>query len=153
MTRVSMAMAGGIVLKALAGIPFAYGMTVILLVCVIYTLFGGLYAVIGHTVERWTKELALRIALGAGGGQIVWLVIRRVVTQLSIGLAVGLVGVLAFDRLFSDPATRSEDSVHMMDVTALVAIVLSIAAVAVIACLVPIRRAARVDPLVALRSE
>lgn len=44
---VSMGMAGGIVLKALAGIPYEYGMTVILLVCVLYTLFGGLYAVIG----------------------------------------------------------------------------------------------------------
>jgi putative ABC transport system permease protein len=113
----------------------------------------GLYAVTGYTVERWTKELALRIALGAGGGQIVWLVIRRVLTQLSIGLAVGLVGTLAFDRLFSDPATRAASRVQMMDATALVAIVLSIAAVAVIACLVPIRRAARVDPLVALRAE
>jgi putative ABC transport system permease protein len=113
----------------------------------------GLYAVIGHTVERWTRELALRIALGAGGRQIVWLVIRRVLTQLSIGLAIGLAGVPAFDRLFSDPATRSAERVHMMDLTALAAIVLSIAAVAVIACLVPIRRAARVDPLVALRSE
>ncbi len=44
---VSMAMAGGIVLNALAGIPYGYGMTVILAVCVLYTLFGGLYAVIG----------------------------------------------------------------------------------------------------------
>ena len=113
----------------------------------------GLYAVTGHTVERWTKELGLRIALGAGGRQIVWLVIRRVLTQLSIGLAVGLVGALAFDRLFSDPTTRAASRVHMMDPIALLAIVLSIAAVAVIACLVPIRRAARVDPLVALRSE
>jgi putative ABC transport system permease protein len=112
----------------------------------------GLYAVTGHTVERWTKELGLRIALGAGGRQIVWLVIRRVLTQLSIGLAVGLVGVLAFDRLFSDPATRLASSVQMMDATALVAIVLSIAAVAIIACLVPIRRAARVDPIEALRA-
>jgi Na+/proline symporter len=44
---VSMGMAGGIVLQALSGIPYAYGMTVILVVCVLYTLFGGLYAVIG----------------------------------------------------------------------------------------------------------
>ena len=72
----------------------------------------GLYAVTGHTVERWTKELGLRIALGAGVAQIVWLVIRRVLTQLSIGLAVGLVGVLAFDRLFSDPATRLANGTH-----------------------------------------
>jgi putative ABC transport system permease protein len=113
----------------------------------------GIYAVTGHTVERWTKELGLRMALGAGAGQIAWLVIRRVLTQLSIGLAVGLVGTLAFDRLFSDPTTRPVSIVHMMDATPLVAIALSIAAVAVIACLVPIRRAARVDPLVALRTE
>jgi putative ABC transport system permease protein len=113
----------------------------------------GLYAVTGHTVERWTKELGLRIALGAGSGQIVWLVIQRVLTQLSIGLAVGLVGVLAFDRLFSDPATRLASGIHMMDLGALLLIVLSMTVVAVIACLVPIRRAARVDPLVALRSE
>ncbi len=44
---VSMAMAGGIVLMALAGIPYVYGMSIILIVCVVYTLFGGLYAVIG----------------------------------------------------------------------------------------------------------
>ena len=44
---VSMAMAGGIVVQALSGIPYLYGMSVILLVCVLYTLFGGLYAVIG----------------------------------------------------------------------------------------------------------
>jgi putative ABC transport system permease protein len=113
----------------------------------------GLYAVTGHTVERWTKELGLRIALGAGGGQIVWLVIRRVVTQLSIGLALGLLGALAFDRLFSDPATRAAERVHMMDPMALLVIVLSIAAVAVVACVVPIRRAARVDPLIALRAD
>jgi predicted permease len=113
----------------------------------------GLYAVTGHTVERWTKELALRIALGAGVRQIVWLVIRRVLTQLSIGLAFGLLGALAFDRLFSDPATRSAERVHMMDPMALLAILLSIAAVAVVACLVPIRRAARVDPLIALRAD
>jgi ABC-type antimicrobial peptide transport system permease subunit len=71
---------------------------------------------------------------------------------LSIGLSIGLVATVAFDRLFSDPETRSASSVQMMDVTALLAIVLSIAAVAVVACVVPIRRAARVDPIDALRA-
>ena len=107
----------------------------------------GLYAVTGHTVERWTRELALRIALGAKGGQIVWLVLRRVLAQLSVGLALGLVGALAFDRAFSDPETEAATGVQMMDAGALALIVLSIAAVAVVACLVPIRRATRVDPI------
>ena len=61
----------------------------------------GLYAVTGHTVERWTRELGLRIALGAKSGQIVWLVLRRMLSQLSVGLALGLVGGLAFDRAFN----------------------------------------------------
>jgi hypothetical protein len=113
----------------------------------------GLYAVTGHTVERWTRELGLRIALGAPARQIGWLVLRRVLTQLSIGLAFGVIGALAFDRTFSDPNTRPANGVHMMDATAVLAIVVAITVVAVVACLVPIRRATRVDPLVALRSE
>jgi putative ABC transport system permease protein len=113
----------------------------------------GLYAVTSHTVERWTRELGLRIALGAGGGQIGWLVLWRVLTQLSAGLALGLIGALAFDRAFNDPANQAATGVHMMDAGALAFIALSIVGVAVIACLVPIRRAARVDPLVALRAE
>ena len=113
----------------------------------------GLYAVTGHTVERWTRELGLRIALGAEAWQIAWLVVRRVLTQLSVGLALGLLGVLAFDRAFSDPVARASSDVQMMDAGALVSIVLAMVAVAVVACLVPIRRAARVDPLVALRAE
>jgi putative ABC transport system permease protein len=76
-----------------------------------------------------------------------------VLTQLSIGLAFGLVGAVAFDRTFTDPVTRAASGVQITDAGALFAIVLSIAAIAVIACLVPIRRATRVDPLVALRSE
>jgi ABC-type antimicrobial peptide transport system permease subunit len=122
-------------------------------VVALFLALVGLYAVTGHTVERWRRELGLRIALGAKSGQIGWLVVRRVLSQLSAGLALGLVGVQAFDRLFNDPASRTGDGVAMTDPGALVATVLSIAVVAVIASLAPIRRATRVDPLVALRSE
>jgi Na+/proline symporter len=62
---VSMGMAGGIVLKALAGIPYAYGMSVILLVCVVYTLFGGLYAVIGTDFIQSVVILIGVLAVGA----------------------------------------------------------------------------------------
>lgn len=61
---VSMAMAGGIVLKALAGIPYEYGMTVILMVCVVYTLFGGLYAVIGTDFIQSLIILAGIVGIG-----------------------------------------------------------------------------------------
>jgi putative ABC transport system permease protein len=113
----------------------------------------GLYSVTAHAVLWWLPELALRIALGASGWRVAWIVLRRVLTQLSIGLALGLVATLAFDRLFNAPVDQSAATVRMDDGGTLVLIVCSILAVAVMACLVPIRRAARVDPLVALRSE
>ena len=64
---VSMAMAGGIVLQALSGIPYIYGMSVILLVCVLYTLFGGLYAVIG---TDFVQSIIILIGLVVVGGVV-----------------------------------------------------------------------------------
>jgi putative ABC transport system permease protein len=113
----------------------------------------GLYSVTAHAVLWWCPELGLRIALGASGWNVAWIVLRRVLTQLSIGLALGLLATLAFDRLFNAPVDQVAGSVRMDDGSMLVLIAISILVVAVMACLVPIRRAARVDPLVALRSE
>jgi ABC-type antimicrobial peptide transport system permease subunit len=74
-----------------------------------------------------------------------------VLLQLSAGLGIGVLAALAFDRTFQDPA--SQNGVSMTDPAALGGIVISIAVVAVVACLLPIVRAARVDPLVVLRAE
>jgi putative ABC transport system permease protein len=111
----------------------------------------GLYAVTGHTVERWTRELGLRIALGAKSNQIGWLVLRRVLTQLSIGLGAGIAAAIAFERAFGDAATRSVTGIAMTDPGALALIILAMILVAVVACLAPIRRATSVDPLEALK--
>jgi ABC-type antimicrobial peptide transport system permease subunit len=112
----------------------------------------GLYAVTGHTVERWTRELGLRIALGARSRQIGWLVLQRVLKQLSVGLAVGVVGAVAFDRAFNEPAGPGATSIAMTDPGALALIVLAIVIVAVVACVLPIRRATTLDPVETLRS-
>ena len=112
----------------------------------------GLYAVTGHTVQRWTRELGLRIALGAKSSQIGWLVLRRVLMQLSVGIAVGIAGVIAFDRTFNAPVSSGPRTITMDDPGALVLIVLSIVIVAVVACLVPIRRATTLDPVETLRT-
>lgn len=92
------------------------------------------------------------MALGAGAGEIRWLVIRRVFAQLGTGLGVGVVGTQFFSRRFSDPADTAA-RVRMSDPLMLAPMVLCIGAVAVVACLPAIRRATRVDPLVALRTE
>jgi len=103
----------------------------------------GIYAVTAHTVQRWTRELGLRLALGAVPAEIGWLVLRRVLSQLAIGLGLGLVLVLAFDRLFNPAAVAG--TVRMTDPLALALIVCAISAIAAVACLVPIRRAASID--------
>jgi len=113
----------------------------------------GLYAVTGHTVQRWTRELGLRMALGAEARQVGWLMLRRVLTQLGIGLGAGILCVLALEPLLSGSAADAARNVRMSDPGALALIVLSVVVVAVAACLVPLRRATRVDPLVALRAE
>ncbi|HVQ17315.1 MAG TPA: ABC transporter permease, partial [Vicinamibacterales bacterium] len=112
----------------------------------------GLYAVTGHTVERWTRELGLRIALGAKSSQIGWLVLRRVLTQLSLGLALGIAGAVAYDRVFTDSTRLREGATSMIDPSALALITGSIVLVAVVACVLPIRRATTLDPVETLRS-
>ena len=108
----------------------------------------GLYAVTSHTVAWWSRELGLRVALGARGYAIAWLVLRRMRVKLSASFALGLVAVLAYDRLFNSGTDN-----RLAEPGALALTMVAIVIVSLVACLVPIRRAATVDPLVALRSE
>ena len=73
--------------------------------------------------------------------------LRRILAQLSVGFALGLVAVLAFDRLFNSGTDN-----RLAEPGALVLTMVAIVIVALVACLVPIRRAATVDPVEALRS-
>jgi putative ABC transport system permease protein len=121
-------------------------------VIALFMALVGLYSVTAHAVHWWCPELGMRIALGASGWNVAWIVVRRVLTQLSIGLALGVVATLAFDRLFNAPVDQSAARVRMDDPGMLVLIAFSILSVAMLACFAPIRRAARVDPIAALRS-
>jgi putative ABC transport system permease protein len=111
----------------------------------------GIYAVTGHTVQRWTRELGLRVALGADARRIGWLVLKRVLTQLGLGLALGIAGTLAFDRAFTDPAIAAVERVRVTDPIFMALIMVAIAAIAVAACVAPLRRAVKLDPIKALR--
>jgi ABC-type antimicrobial peptide transport system permease subunit len=109
----------------------------------------GLYGVIAFSVARRTREIGLRIALGAGRTQIHWLVLQEVLTLIGAGAALGLVAALAVTRL----TQKLLFGVAPNDPATLTGVVLLMGATALLAGYLPARRATRVDPMVALRCE
>jgi predicted permease len=107
----------------------------------------GLYGVMAYTVSRRTREIGIRMALGARMSNIGWLVIREVLTIVAIGIAIGLPAAWWFGRYL----TSQLYEVQPMDPIAIGTAVLTLGAIALLAGLVPSVRAARVSPTIALR--
>ena len=109
----------------------------------------GLYGVMSQAVSTRVRELGVRTALGASGGHIARSVVGEGMRTTGAGLAIGLVGAAALTRVIESMlfGVTPLDPLSF----AIAAVVLS--AVALGACVLPARRAARVDPLVALRTE
>ena len=109
----------------------------------------GIYGVLAFSVGQRTHEIGIRMALGADRAQILGLILRQGGILVAIGLATGLAGYFALrtviaQQLFGIAAT---------DPVTLLAAPLVLAVVAFAACLIPARRATKVDPMVALRAE
>jgi putative ABC transport system permease protein len=102
-----------------------------------------------YSVTQRTREIGLRMALGAGQKRVLQLVIRQGMILTSIGLVIGLAGALALTRLLESQLyeTKTTDPPTFVGVSAL------LAGIALLACYIPARRASRVDPSIALRHE
>jgi predicted permease len=109
----------------------------------------GLYGVMAFMVARRTREIGIRMALGAGQGTVVWMVLRETLTLAGVGVAIGLVGAYAVTRLIQTQLFGVEPT----DLLTMAAASLGIAAVTALAGYIPARRATGIDPMSALRWE
>jgi putative ABC transport system permease protein len=109
----------------------------------------GIYGVVSYTVAQRTNEMGIRAALGATAGRLIALALRGGMWMMAAGLALGLAGSLAFARLLSTLLF----GVGAWDAATILGVAILLAAIGLAACWIPARRAARVDPLVALRYE
>jgi putative ABC transport system permease protein len=122
------------------------------------TIFGGIglvlvtlgvYSVLAYTTVRRTHEIGIRMALGAEGSDVQGMVIRMGLRLVGIGVALGLIASLAIGRVIATQLW----GVSAYDPWTLVSVPVVLLITGLVACWIPARRAARVDPLVALRYE
>jgi putative ABC transport system permease protein len=109
----------------------------------------GIYAVMSYVVAGRTQEIGIRIALGAKQSDVLGMVLRQSLQPVAVGVALGLAGAFALTRVMATLLFE----VSPTDPAVLGGVTLLLAAVALVAAFLPARRAARVDPLVALRYE
>jgi putative ABC transport system permease protein len=127
-----------------------YAVLVATLSCVAVALAAvGLYGVMAYTVAQRTREIGIRMALGARRGSVVQLVLRQSAWLTVTGLCLGLAGALAVSRFLAGLLF----GLTPLDPATFVAVAVLFSAIAALASYIPARRAANVDPLIALRCE
>src|SRR5438552_4458811 len=109
----------------------------------------GIYGAVAYTVEQRTGEIGVRMALGAQTQDVLRLVVKQGMNPVLLGLVIGLAATFAVGRLLTTQLYQI--SPHNPLLLGAIAIMLALAAL--LACLIPARRASRVDPIIALRSE
>jgi ABC-type antimicrobial peptide transport system permease subunit len=126
-----------------ASFSLAFGVVAILLSAV------GLYSVMAYVVSQRTREVGIRMALGANRSDVMKMITRQGMRLAAVGVGIGLLLALALAQVLSSLLI----GVSGYDVATFILVPTLLAAVALLACYLPARRATKVDPLVALRYE
>jgi ABC-type antimicrobial peptide transport system permease subunit len=129
--------------RLIARLASLFGMVALLLAAI------GLYGLLAHEVTRGTREIGIRVALGAPTGWVLGQVLRQGAALAALGLAIGATASLAVTRLLG----KMLFEVKPGDPATFIPVALLLMLVALAACYIPARRASHVDPLVALRHE
>jgi ABC-type antimicrobial peptide transport system permease subunit len=109
----------------------------------------GLYGVLSYNVGQRTREIGVRMALGAQAAAVVRLVVRQGIALAGVGLVVGLLFALGLTRLLKSVLYE----VSTFDPISFIAVAVILSVIGIVACWFPARRATRVDPITALRAE
>jgi putative ABC transport system permease protein len=109
----------------------------------------GIYGVMAYTFSQRTNEIGIRMAMGASRADILRMVVNEGSTLVGMGLAGGLIGSMVVTRFLQSMLFE----VNATDPLTFAAVTVSLAGVALAACVIPARRATRVEPLTALRYE
>ncbi|HEV2498578.1 MAG TPA: ABC transporter permease [Terriglobia bacterium] len=138
-----------LVRSSLAGQQFTMLLMVIFATLALSLAAIGIYGVISYSVSQRTHEIGIRMALGAQGRDVLLRVVRQGMTLAVLGVAAGVIAATFTTRLLA----KQLYGVKPTDPATFISVSLILAAVALLACYVPARRATRVDPLTALRHE
>jgi ABC-type antimicrobial peptide transport system permease subunit len=133
--------------RLVATLSGIFGLVALALICI------GLYGVMAFSVSRRTAEIGVRIALGASRSSVRWLVGRQALTIVLAGLAIGVPAAWAAARLAARQLSSLLYQVTATDPATIAIAIGVLVVVAMAAASLPARRAARIDPAVALRSE
>ncbi len=129
--------------RLVAQLSAFFGLLAVFLSCI------GIYGLMSYMVSRRTNEIGIRIAIGASRANVRWLVMREIVLLVAIGIAVGVPVTLAGSRIVANLLF----GLHGTDAASLLGSVVALMLVSIMAGYLPARRAAQVDPMVALRYE
>uniref|UniRef100_Q01U78 Permease n=1 Tax=Solibacter usitatus (strain Ellin6076) TaxID=234267 RepID=Q01U78_SOLUE len=110
---------------------------------------SGIYGVMSYLVNQRKKEIGIRVALGAAGADVVWMVVRQSARQALVGIAIGVALALSIAPVFA----HQIEAIHPYDWIAYAGAVMVVMSAAVAATLAPSRQAVRVDPVTALRCD